>query len=609
MKSRAVLPLLLGVLSILLSACGSGMSGGSSSGNIAANSASCLNCHETSYSKVTGLSITDEWKASLHARMNVAGCTNCHTLSDSHVCTKCHGGGISGKSSAHTKECYICHEGSNTSKPLDGKHLSAKTQTLNPTFSLDHYNSAGYAVLRGTPYESDCNWCHNPHNNNVTDQHREWSESGHGEVNAEPYVYYDFKVRGVDNASPRTSAPTDCVRCHTSTGYINYLKSDFNDVRAWGARRNADGTLVGSGNVPISNQKQVIYCNVCHDNDNGTAYGFKMRIVPQVTGYYNYKIAATVPASPSLIINSFLFPDVTTSNICLPCHAGREAGSTVRKVFAAITSAKQYNNLSFINSHYLTAGGTIFKATGYEFITQYGRSYRSASDKFKHDQIGRNNTSGTGIDGPCVTCHLRPRRHTFLPVLRGDYLTASPLVDQFGAIYRSPMNQSITAIESPVCNSVCHSWTPANLEDKKNGYRHALKAFQSLVETSPNFTGRIPQYIASASPYFFNMSSAGTKPQNYSKTSATSANAFKKWGNEGNMGAAFNLNLLFRDYGGFAHNDLYAKRLIFDSIDWLDGATAFSAGISINALDPIAWAYINPHPAVIPPYGDYRDRP
>jgi len=611
MKNHAVIPLLLGLFSLLITACGSGISGEESTRNSIAKSQACLasGCHATSISRVSGALITGEWNSSIHYRMNVAGCADCHTLLASHLCSECHGGSIAGKSSAHSKPCYICHDGANTMKPLDGKHLSAVPQTYSPTVSLDHYHSAGYAVLRGTPFESDCRWCHNPHANTVTEQHREWSESGHGEVNAEPYVYYDFKVRGTDSASPRTSAPSDCVRCHTSTGYLNYINSGFNDVHAWGAKRNPDGTLVGAGNVPISNQKQVIYCNVCHDDGNGNAYGFRMREVPQVTGYYNFKVAATIPANPSLIINSFLFPDVATSNICLPCHAGREAGSTVRKVFEAITSAKQYNNIGFINSHYLTAGGTIFKATGYEFVTQYGRSYNSASDQFRHDQIGRNNASGSGIDGPCVTCHLRPRRHTFLPVLRGDYVAASPLVDQFGAIYKNPLNQSIAALESPVCNSVCHSWTATDLEKKKDGYRHALKIFQTIVETSSNFTGRVPQYIASTSPYFFNQSSAGTKPQNYSKTSVAGNNTFKKWGNEGNMGAAFNLNLLFRDYGGFAHNDLYAKRLIFDSIDWLDSGAAFSAGTTINNLDPLAWAYMNPHPSVAAPYGDNRDRP
>jgi len=597
-KLSAALLLLLACLA--LGGCGGGESGSGGAGNAAAKSASCLaaDCHLGTLSKVTGTKIADEWSASIHYSMNVAGCADCHNHAHVNSCANCHGGGTpSGSTSdAGNNVCFRCHDGANTTKPLDGKHLSAEPQTLNLTAALkDPTYAAGYAVLRGTPYESDCRWCHNPHNNDVTEEHREWSESGHGEVNAEPYVHYDFKVRGTDNASPQTSAPTDCVRCHTSTGYINYINSGFNDVRPWGAKRGADGkpVVVGTGTVPISNQKQVIYCNVCHDNGNGSAYGYRMRKVPQVTGYYNYNIAAAIPANPRLIINSFLFPDVTTSNTCVACHSGRENGKTLQKVFEAITSAKHYNNMSFINSHYLAAGGTVFKAIGYEFPKQFSPqrsydSYNGVPDQFKHDQIGVNSTSGTGNDGPCVTCHLRPRRHSFLPVVHGEYVENSPLLDKDGAVYKIPLNQSITAIESPVCNSVCHiqpPWTAANLGEKKDGYRHAIRILQTAFETSPNFTGRLPQHIVNplSNPYFFNMSSNGTKPENYSKTSTASANVFKKWGNEGNMGAAFNLNLLFRDYGGFAHNDLYAKRLIYDSMDWLDGGPEHSVRTLLNS--------------------------
>ena len=39
------------------------------------------------------------------------------------------------------------------------------------------------------------------------------------------------------------------------------------------------------------------------------------------------------------------------------------------------------------------------------------------------------------------------------------------------------------------------------------------------------------------------------------------------------MGAAFNFNLLEHDPGGYAHNRYYAKRLIWDSIDFIDDFT------------------------------------
>jgi hypothetical protein len=39
------------------------------------------------------------------------------------------------------------------------------------------------------------------------------------------------------------------------------------------------------------------------------------------------------------------------------------------------------------------------------------------------------------------------------------------------------------------------------------------------------------------------------------------------------MGAAFNINLLIHDPGGYAHNRYYVKRLLWDSIDFMTNGT------------------------------------
>jgi hypothetical protein len=56
-----------------------------------------------------------------------------------------------------------------------------------------------------------------------------------------------------------------------------------------------------------------------------------------------------------------------------------------------------------------------------------------------------------------------------------------------------------------------------------------------------------------------------------------------------NMGAAFNYNLLEHDPGAFAHNRYYAKRLIFDSIDWLDDGTMNESVDLTGYADAITW--------------------
>jgi hypothetical protein len=61
------------------------------------------------------------------------------------------------------------------------------------------------------------------------------------------------------------------------------------------------------------------------------------------------------------------------------------------------------------------------------------------------------------------------------------------------------------------------------------------------------------------------------------------------------MGAAFNLNLLLHDPGGYAHNKFYIKGLIWDSIDYInDGllnndvpATLAGLGLDADTLDAV----------------------
>ena len=51
------------------------------------------------------------------------------------------------------------------------------------------------------------------------------------------------------------------------------------------------------------------------------------------------------------------------------------------------------------------------------------------------------------------------------------------------------------------------------------------------------------------------------------------------------FGAAFNLNLLLHEPGAYAHNSRYAKRLIYDALDWMDDRSLnYSVGATLEAL-------------------------
>jgi len=366
------------------------------------------------------------------------------------------------------------------------------------------------------------------------------------------------------------------------------------------------------------------------------------------------------------------------------------------------------DNISFINSHYLTAGGTVFTATGYEFD---GRSYDNPTS-YQHNQIGVADFRSTGTAGPCVGCHMsRPNGngdHLFLPVSRFNrvrynagtvnvtalssvvtgalttwttagidtatdqflgpdgrsYLIASVDSDTQLTLTSPYAGTTVTAsqlyvvvkegariagVASEVCFS-CHAGATSALVDQLNEEREmfeeslaALERFLDIrgicfVEAYPYFhkrrtnagtvsvtsgstivTGATTSWLSAAigaadlirtadgnaygiqsvdsdtqitlkSPYLG--PTVASAP--YTIMMTGSANAVKDWdvtnGGEASgknfMGAAFNFNLFEHDPGAYVHNRTYVKRLVYDSIDWLDDASMNnSVGASLNALN------------------------
>lgn len=531
-----------------------------------AASEGCIGCHGANVSPVTGAFIADEWKASHHntetsgkkAPGYGAGCADCHEPAPGHPnsCGRCHGGSPGSTADRHdvtlnpdsALKCFKCH----TAETLGAPHFTS-IETLNSA------NSGYPASFVSSRYVGNCRKCHNPHDPTTRIAvNRQWAESGHGDTTAPPWTRYDFKTRGTAGATPADSVATDCVRCHTATGYINYVKSAFRNISGWG---NQNLVNLGTSSRPnyfnsTDRTKQVLACNACHDDGNENSFNWsKRRSVSPVTAYYNYSSAVT----KKLLVN-FQFPDVSVSNICMACHTGRESGRTIKAIEAVEAASGVFNifssagGMSFINSHYLTAGATIFKSSGYEYPD---RDYSNVS-YYKHDHIGIANLSGTGTGGPCVTCHMTPARHTFLPVSK----------DSTGAI---------VSLDSPVCAN-CHSggnaMTAARVEEEKSGFLAALAALAEALKVR----GFV---FTSNSPYFSN--------KNW-QTDRGATGGYGQGKGGPTMGAAFNFNLLRHDFGAFAHNRFYVKRLIHDSIDWIyDGNLDNDVEGAINALpdDPL----------------------
>jgi hypothetical protein len=439
--------------------------------------------------------------------------------------------------------------------------------------------------------EQVCTNCHNPHKPPV--ENREWAQSAHADKN---YLNLNSTKTGYFSGAWAhynwsQASRTACQRCHTTTGFVAYADA----LRSGNTQRALDinAGLVSLVTATTNFKPEMLKCNGCHTDNRGT-----LRNPGPITANYDYVSGGITYAKAS-----HSYPDLAGSNVCMTCHVGREIGDTVKGLIdSALASAGtisiDFSNQSFINSHYLTAGGQVFTVTGYEFE---GRPYNNIPE-YRHDKIGTPATQqlspyvNTGSNGPCIGCHMsRPNKngnHLFLPVSR-----STTTIGQ------------VTGIASEVCFN-CHGPSPTVILDMVNEEK---QLFTGAMEALRDRLLSQRQYLfAPYSPYFyvaangFNSSyvESGLCNQNLPiknwQTGGTSAfvwDAVKKSctssavtaGTAGtgknNMGAAFNFNLLEHDPGAYVHNRMYVKRLIYDSIDWADdGIMNYSVGATLTAL-------------------------
>ncbi|MBJ6727332.1 PKD domain-containing protein [Geomesophilobacter sediminis] len=456
-------------------------------------------------------------------------CAYCHNSGDLHypdttlaqamsqnVCFKCHGA----VNTTHyftkvslANDCLKCHNNGwdphaqtkATFFPagvvVPPAHFNGYTSFANPSYAAAYVTAA-----------TACANCHkggDPNDaadkNDVLKQYRnDWAGSAHGDVKGGAWLNsatHNWKASGQAGVDiSQAGNPTDCQRCHTAKGYALYN--------------------ISSSIAPIDPSKPInsepLTCDGCHNPD------FTVRSIAPRTAYYNY----SSPATGKLLV-SRTFPDSGFSNVCLGCHTGRQAGATISAMAAAVaaqgTAAADsfWGNVSFVNSHYLAAGGEVFRTIGYEYP---GAVYGNAVD---HSLVNN------GSDGPCVTCHMQQKD------LAAHSHTLNPAVAGYAA-----------------CKG-CHAQSVGNFDADFPGFVQTKSAnFQAALQALGNALsqkGFAPNLVNGQLAYpYFNAKNWGT--------GATGP---------GNMGAAFNYSQLMHDPGAFAHNPTYVKRLVRDSLDYL----------------------------------------
>jgi hypothetical protein len=602
-KSRTVLVLLVVLLSAaLFGGCGSSGEGvppasGAVTGATTVGINVCTGCHTE---------VTADWLTSKHANAangldspgsptvgQITTCTkNCHDPNGDSAnivaagyigtkprpvvgCEACHGGGSlhygsgpifllantagtslgSVKVSGQYVMCTSCHALLNSSGTGTVAATHDPASSVTPTGSQytitdTHFASAGnWSGLQGANivmnisgyamnYARDtvCTDCHNPHK--TADINREWAASGHAFRGPEnppatynPWSHYNWTCDAAANcgAMGTYGDRTTCQRCHTTTGFAAYAD-------ALGSGNTTLANAIYTGSLPplaynANFKPEMLECKGCHSDNRGSLRNpraYKARYQIPVGGFpSDYPINADV---------SYQYPDISASNVCMPCHTGRGSGKAIHNLNTGQTAAVNFSNLGFPDGHYLTGGGTMFKGTAYEYV---GRSYFDPAS-YKHNRIGTPNAPNTGSNGPCIGCHMDR------PGMSGNHLF-EPISTNTGTII----------VSSEICFN-CHAGSSIDfgrvVQDEKDNFEFALEALGTELDIVSGYT------FTTDYPYFFstNWLSAGDTD--------TTGNTTGK----NNLGAAFNMSLLHHEPGAYVHNSRYVKRLIYDSLDWID---------------------------------------
>jgi hypothetical protein len=115
----------------------------------------------------------------------------------------------------------------------------------------------------------------------------------------------------------------------------------------------------------------------------------------------------------------------------------------------------------------------------------------------------------------------------------------------------------------------------ASLNTSKTGFYTTLEVLRTIMAT---------RNLHYRSGSIFNAATGTTRVTNWIKAPASGADV---------MGAAFNYVLLNFDYGAYAHNIFYSKRLLYDSIDLLDDLTLnYSTCSTIGPVNTAPFNYL-----------------
>ena len=573
----------------------------------------CVACHDLSRS-VTGQGVVADFKQSGHYTSGSAfvaytskskvggvymetGCAGCHGPS--------HNTGITADPSASGR-CLDCHGTS-----LNPVHKNALTAT--------GVRPAEYVASN---YQKNCSACHEPHNpinGTGKDERSTWAQSAHGDVNGAAWATEDFQAAG----------QIACQRCHTATGFKNFVVGNF-----------ATPTPAASWAAAGDTAREVLACDACHSDDS-----FAVRPAVAFTAPYNGG------KSPKT------FPDTGTSTLCVACHSARESGDTIM----ALKGVKDFSNTGFVNSHYMGAAALMYMSNAFvgytsqstkvptntENIATYTYSATktyatynqpdnlsvpaygvSGGTSSAHRRLGTPLIAGSetylpagGIaittNGPCVTCHMQADNPVqgdspvAVPAIRTGHGHSLQIDDQAAAQLCLPCHADAPHLDGGDGNGNPVTSTLASIADlqrvmldpQSECFQNGLNLLKQILLVKYKIS-----YNPDAYPYFYDLqkdatgntaitdwtraavagvTDAAVKAFGSSTITPIPAGGLNQTSAMRLMGACFNFNLMYKDPGSYVHARTFTQRLVYDALDFLDdNSMDYSALASARALNP-----------------------
>ncbi len=190
----------------------------------------------------------------------------------------------------------------------------------------------------------------------------QWASSGHADASAEAFTHWDEDDPAV--------VPASCARCHTSTGYLDYI--------------GADGTEANSTEGDHATG-QVIECVACHND-------------------------VTLEMDTVLMPSGVELTDLGREARCMQCHQGRESTVSVNEFIEEVGVGEDdvSEDLRFRNVHYYAAAATKYGTEakgGYEYEgSTYDAFFTHVEDYETCEACHDSHTLEIKID-ECSACH------------------------------------------------------------------------------------------------------------------------------------------------------------------------------------------------------------